>query len=263
MLLDNVIVVDGKIDATGSEPKVLVDKIWVDLNKVPPRKNKKKKKAADKKPVEKSLGASAEMESAPQISEDPKPYDADGDTPPPPDSFPESWVDEKEPNGKSKPEPEAIEANGAEKANGNNTSEESAAVIHNSAPISSEDVAQPKQGDTAAVLPASRDEKAQKFPKPIVPPKPPISNTSLPIKMVTVHIDGSGDHARDILRIRRIYGMLISYPGNDRFTFQVTERQRSHMLEFPNDTTGINEELQSRLFDLLGSEKVRVEEITY
>jgi len=81
--------------------------------------------------------------------------------------------------------------------------------------------------------------------------------------LVTVQIDASGDKARDILRIRRIYGMLISYPGNDRFTFYMTEGKRGHLLEFPNETTGINEELQTRLFDLLGTENVRIEEITY
>ena len=80
--------------------------------------------------------------------------------------------------------------------------------------------------------------------------------------MVTVVLRSLGDKARDILRMRRIYGMLISYPGNDKFGFYVIERNRGYRLEFPNDTTNISGELRSRLESLVGVENVIVEPIT-
>ena len=84
-----------------------------------------------------------------------------------------------------------------------------------------------------------------------------------PAKMITVVIRNSGDQARDNLRLRRLHGLLISYPGNDRFAFYVVELNRGYQLEFPNDTTQISSELLSRLEQIVGSENVITEEITY
>jgi hypothetical protein len=81
--------------------------------------------------------------------------------------------------------------------------------------------------------------------------------------MITVVLRSTEDKTRDVLRIRRIHGTLMSYPGNDRFAFQVYERGRGYQVEFPNFTTGLCAELVSRLNLLLGSENVRVEKITF
>jgi hypothetical protein len=83
------------------------------------------------------------------------------------------------------------------------------------------------------------------------------------LRMVTVVMRSSGDKARDNLRIRRIYGTFISYPGNDRFAFYVLEGKRGYLLEFPNDTTGYCKELHSHLVTIAGVENVRVEPITF
>jgi hypothetical protein len=64
---------------------------------------------------------------------------------------------------------------------------------------------------------------------------------------------------RDVLRLRRIHGIITSYPGNDRFAFQVFEGSRGYLLEFPNATAGITEELIEKLQQLVGAENVRVE----
>ena len=65
--------------------------------------------------------------------------------------------------------------------------------------------------------------------------------------MVTVVLRSMGDKERDILRMRRIYGMLISEPGDDRFAFYVIERNRGYRLEFPSDTTDFSDDLKARL----------------
>jgi hypothetical protein len=81
--------------------------------------------------------------------------------------------------------------------------------------------------------------------------------------MVTVVLRGSGDKTRDALRMRRIHGKVMSFPGEDRFAFLVYEHGRGYMVEFPNFTTGVCPDLIARLQFLVGSENVRVEQITF
>ncbi len=83
------------------------------------------------------------------------------------------------------------------------------------------------------------------------------------VKMVTVVLRASGDQTRDILRLRRIHGIIITYPGNDRFSVQVFERGRSYLLEFPNSSTKVCQDLLDRLVFLVGSENIRVDPITF
>jgi len=81
--------------------------------------------------------------------------------------------------------------------------------------------------------------------------------------MITVMLRGTGDKTRDVLRMRRIHGIVMSYPGDDRFAFQVFERGQGYLVEFPNFTTGLCSELIATLGRLVGSENVRVEKITF
>ena len=81
-------------------------------------------------------------------------------------------------------------------------------------------------------------------------------------QMVTLVLRSLGDKEWDILRLRRVYGTLISEPGDDRFAFYMIERERGYRLEFPNDTTSLTDGLRNRLEELLGKENVIVEPIT-
>lgn len=101
-------------------------------------------------------------------------------------------------------------------------------------------------------------------PRPIVPPavvEPQDDN--LPARIITVYLRPSGDSERDRRRIKNVYGILISHPGKDRFSFYVTEDGRGHLIDFPNDSTRICAEMLERLKKLLGSEDWRIEEIQY
>lgn len=83
------------------------------------------------------------------------------------------------------------------------------------------------------------------------------------IYMITVVLRASGDKTRDVLRLRRIHGTIMSFPGNDRFAFHVFERGRGYLVEFPNFTTGMCNDLVSKLRMLVGTDNVRVEPITF
>lgn len=92
---------------------------------------------------------------------------------------------------------------------------------------------------------------------------PPLSGSSEDVRMITVVLRASGDKVRDNLRMRQVYGALISYPGNDRFAFLMYERGKGFQVEFPNFTTGWNRELQGRLQKLVGAENITVEQIKF
>jgi DNA polymerase-3 subunit alpha len=80
---------------------------------------------------------------------------------------------------------------------------------------------------------------------------------------VTVRIRATGDKQRDSLRMRRVHGLLTSYPGQDRFAFQVFEASRHYHLEFPSSTTGFCSDLQTQLQRLLGEGSVIIEPLRY
>ena len=84
-----------------------------------------------------------------------------------------------------------------------------------------------------------------------------------PPQMLTVILRPSGDAQRDIRRISRLHGTFISYPGKDRFAFQIFEEGRGHLIEFPNDTTHLCAELLTQLKDTVGEDNLRVEPILY
>ena len=80
-----------------------------------------------------------------------------------------------------------------------------------------------------------------------------------PPQMLTVILRPTGDPQRDIRRISRLHGTFISYPGKDRFAFQIFENERGHLIEFPNDTTHLCAELMTKIKDAVGEENLRVE----
>ena len=59
--------------------------------------------------------------------------------------------------------------------------------------------------------------------------------------------------------MRRVHGLLNSYPGEDSFSFHVIESSRQFLLEFPSSSTGYCPELLDQLQALLGEGSVRVE----
>jgi DNA polymerase-3 subunit alpha len=81
--------------------------------------------------------------------------------------------------------------------------------------------------------------------------------------LVTIIIKNRGDTMRDKLRLRQVYGTLISFPGKDRFVFQIIENDISHLLEFPNASTKISKGLINQLRDMVGRENVQVEKYLF
>jgi DNA polymerase-3 subunit alpha len=82
-------------------------------------------------------------------------------------------------------------------------------------------------------------------------------------KQITVNLRSTGNKEEDRRRIKTIFGTLISFHGRDKFSFQIFENGGRHLLDFPNDTTRISPEMLARLKKLMGEESWNVEEITF
>ncbi|MCX8062001.1 MAG: hypothetical protein N3D16_05420, partial [Anaerolineales bacterium] len=108
---------------------------------------------------------------------------------------------------------------------------------------STEEAAEVRETQTPYILPPDLGREAQE------------------IQMLTIVFRQGEDRSRDLFRFRRIYGTLVSYPGNDRFCFQVFDNGRGYLIQFPNETTGVCPELLQRLQDLVGPENYRIEKL--
>jgi len=75
-----------------------------------------------------------------------------------------------------------------------------------------------------------------------------------------VTIPRSPDMERTIRRLGHVYDVLVSYPGDDRFSLYVENGGRGRIqIQFPNNTTGHCVELEKKLRDLLGAGTLQVE----
>jgi hypothetical protein len=92
-------------------------------------------------------------------------------------------------------------------------------------------------------------------------PRPaPLPSAALPARRLIITVTSSGDRERDKRRLRRLHGLLTSYPGQDLFEFAVLDYdERSYQLRFPNDTTGFCAALERQLNDLLGAGTVDIQ----
>ena len=339
LVYDKIILVKGKLDSQGAEPKVLVDTVSTDFTMVYSKEPNPSKpdppdiqtETSASLTIELSNSPTDELENSPASSTeiDPnsshlgeaEPFTENHLHPPPPEPFPFEWdsVPEEQPVS-TKPvdsSREQIKSDskninpGDLSTNGDIGSEESSEVQ----PVESEaqtDLTEAVAKDlgvdganlgseipegTAEIKSTTSttienhqpllSENENVSSSPVPPPvlevdnPQPISPTDLPsasylvsppyyagsdsgvVQMVTLMLQSSGDRTRDVLRIRRLHGTIMSYPGNDRFAFRVYERNRSYLVEFPNFTTGVCHELLSQLRLLVGSENVIVETITF
>ena len=228
---DVVITVQGSVDAEGGDPKVLVDRVEL-LN-------------LETLPAEAAAAAPDDI-----------PWDEDG-PPPPPD--PEDWHLQP---------PPAVEPlwMAPQAADGQ------------PAPLTTEPANPPVEPPPAAKTapPAAQAEPALPPPPVVSEPAPPpyeplhyipppeestANPAATPQRMIRLVLRATGDKQRDGRRMRRLYGMLVSSPGRDKFAFMIFESGRRYLMEFPNDSTGITNALIAALGEQIGSDNVIVETI--
>ena len=243
-----VIVAEGKVDAQSSPSKVLVDNIRTELKLTEPAQIPLQPQPQPRASAPERRSATITQKPAPVSKRVAERHSSFAGEPPAPEDPPD-W-ESYEPS-KTNLAARDAEAHEPEIPEGNLNEEPSAP----STPTIGSAVEQPV---TPAQPPA-----ALLTPKlPVTPVSARREDEHVP-QMVIVILRPSGDPSRDIRRISRLHGTFISYPGKDRFAFQIFEEGKGHLIEFPNDTTHLCTELATIIKDAVGEENLRVEPILY
>jgi DNA polymerase-3 subunit alpha len=299
--MDKIVLVEGRVDGEGAEPKVLVDNVSTEFSMVtsidrqpdyleylapdepswnePDPFQPSNSHAVHDAPINGEPGSQMSREPAGKPSNKTVPHSGQGeDAPPPPDAFPPDWdhaVDQlyetvsfvvDRDSRVMESEPVAAKAKIESEPSDNQPIPEAQQVVPPAdhaaqATVISASPAAPVVKTENAAIPVAQDQS--RFAGYLVSPTAVVEDENGTVRMLTIALRSTGDKTRDVLRLRRIHGMITTFPGNDRFAFHVFERGRGYLLEFPNFTFGLNPELFERLKGLLGAENLRVETITF
>ncbi|MBK6644924.1 MAG: DNA polymerase III subunit alpha [Anaerolineales bacterium] len=266
---DQIIIVEGKVDQTNTPPKILADTIKTEIKVIEaaadstlkpdstpkpllpraestsPRRPAPTPPKPDPQPEPIPTPTVGQVSNLPYVAESAPAYEPNDDAPPPPDNFPPGWDVEWQP------------------------SFDDAALAAKPAPKFKKDEAvTPPLAESAALsrieaLNQAEDREEPPIPSLYIPLAKENKDKDHPPQQITVLLRPTGDRDRDKRRIKTLYGTLISYHGRDKFSFQIFENGKGHLIDFPNDTTRICPELLERLKKLMGEESWRVEEITF
>jgi len=262
--VDKIVLVDGKVDAGSGDPKVLVDQVSTSFSRTVGI-DSKPNKAASRPGIEERLDDETSYE---EESESVIPDEDWGNVLPPPEDPPD-WLDlptmktpiavtVQEPISSRTPELVMFEA--GIKPELEIAQEPAVQPIPAAEKPLNPTTSYPAQDIPAiAISPGRSPNTASAYLTSLKPESPEHSG----VKMITVMLRSSGDKARDVLRLRRLHGVMMTYPGVDRFSIHVFENGRGFLLEFPNSTTLVCPELIGRLNLMVGAENIRVEPITF
>jgi len=281
LTVGQIVIVEGKLDHGSTPPKLLVDTVKTEIpvttsaddpfitgdsspkpllartQEQSPRRPDQAapKPAVTPKPNPTPKAQTPAPAAKPVVSEPAPTYETpaptndntDDDMPPPPDNFPDGWDTEWQPSF----DEAAIAAKPAPK-------------FKKDEPVTPPLVTRAVEAlaQSMAVNPAEDRDDAV-IPSLYVPLAKENKDKDHPPKQITITLRSTGDKERDKRRIKTLYGTLISYHGRDKFSFQIFENGKGHLIDFPNDTTRICPELLERLKKLMGEESWRVEEITF
>jgi DNA polymerase-3 subunit alpha len=233
---DMIVIVKGKVDLERGEPKILVDHITAEM---PEGKSDKFSEA--------KLEGIPETNAVGAMLEDPAPVESfPEDVDPAVEEFHMSSVESVPPleTTEAAPQPAATQAD-AQQDQGKFAAPQT------------EKNEESRPSGNGKDRP-SVEEASARAPNYESGAEPSRKGSSDP-QILTILLKSSGDHNKDTLRMRRVHGLLTSYPGNDKYVFHVFEASRRYHLEFPNSTTGYCPELHSQLLSLLGEGTIRVE----
>lgn len=258
--METVIIADGKVDSASGDPKILVDTIReIRLEDVTDKMREAEEialnAAAEANLLETDLPA-LEMSEDVQMPEEPE-------MPMMPDDWHMAPPDMNEPFQLKSPPVESKPTSIAETVINDAVIKTKIDTIPvepirevAQEPTHTESPMVPEKGDAVSIV----DPKVK--PQAIIPPEfsNPYRSAAISKKqLITVTLKASGEKERDVRRMRRVHGLLNSFPGDDHYCFLIFEQGRKHLLDFPNDTTAANSELLDKLVELVGPENVQVE----
>ncbi len=271
VVMDRVLQADGSLDNESGDPKVLVDRlteVFIDEEGQSP--GREVDPYLSYLPDEENTPPADELDFAvddhtPKVSRQPgqpvQTQPSEWDDMPPPPEFPDDW---------HLMSAGAYDSAAVQPVQAESSDRQAAATKVEEIP---QPARQPAAEKSAAVTePVTRpvNPPPVKISEPLVhyPPMnylvaPPQNGDGSPgeIRMVKVILRSTGDKHRDVLRLRRVHGVLRSAPGRDKFALMVFEGGARFLMEFPNETTGISTELLRTLTAMVGEGSVLVETI--
>ena len=266
MNIGQIIIVEGKVDQTNTPPKILADVVKTEIKMTTAADDPTSTKDSTLKPLlarteeqsprrpaqTKPIPAAPPKQTptpkmTPAVAEPEADYSTD-DMPPPPDNFPDGWETEWQPSF----EDAAMAAKPAPKFKKNEEVTPPLVTRAVSALTQVDEAEQAEVRGEAVIIPSL-----------YVPLAKENKDKDHPPRQITVLLRPTGDRERDKRRIKTLHGNLTRYHGRDRFSFQIFENNKGHLIDFPNDTTRICPELLDSLRKLMGEESWRVEEITF
>jgi hypothetical protein len=84
------------------------------------------------------------------------------------------------------------------------------------------------------------------------------AHSAPPVRTVKVVISRSGDGPTDAQRVGEVHQAMSACPGPDKFCFIIMARGSFYQMDFPNDSTTLNDELITYLKSMPGVESVQV-----
>ncbi|MGD8402429.1 MAG: DNA polymerase III subunit alpha [Anaerolineales bacterium] len=312
LVVGQIFIVEGKVDANSNPSKILVDSIRTDyelkismdadeaeLDMSPlPRPDPKPRRPSTRPTIPPPMltpqpatvvstptgqqttpppagqnGGSPHAVAKAVPAYTPEPEWDDDSLPPPPEAFPPGWDESWQPDFESaqmasRPEPkfkknepvtlppEEVLAPAPEPE-----SEPEEPIKDNIEETASESQPQAPSRMVVQAVEATPDSIA-KLPSLYAPVAQTEDHTHPP-QQITVLLRPTGDRERDKRRIRILHSTLTAYKGRDKFSFQIFEGGKGHLIDFPNDTTRVGPEMLARLKKLMGEESWRIEEIMY
>ena len=288
LVVGQIIIVEGKVDTGSTPPKILVDEIKTEIKileplvspvnlsnpslpsektqidptthstQLPKQDTALQKKIPTKPSIPPPMRQAAEKSTST--------YEVDSeldDMPPPPDNFPDDWDNEWQPSFENaeiaaRPEPKANHQPGND-LRFQQTDSVEVEIKHNE----QDQIKTVHEALVVQQIGAIPTESTGFLPSLYIPLAQEETDKDHLPQQITVTLRSTGDREHDKRRIRTIFGTLISFHGRDRFSFQIFENGKGHLIDFPNDTTRVCTEVLDRLKKLIGEESWRVEEITF
>jgi DNA polymerase-3 subunit alpha len=110
-------------------------------------------------------------------------------------------------------------------------------------------------------VPRPRGTPPKPAPAEVRPPQTPRLSRPTKRRVIQITFQRGGSKGQDFALLAAVHELLLSYPGEDRFTIKLAGGPNGeHLLEFPNDTTRYCPELGAKLADLIGPGTIQVQE---
>ncbi len=248
--IDKVLQVDGRVDASRGEPKIIVESLE--------RVSQEELRNEDKgNPVKQTLFEDDEDELLEDFLPD-LPFEediSDLDDQEDSDDTAEDSAESNKEKGKISPAETKSKVR-----------EEKPFGEENSPEKTTEHQSSPKQ-NSAGHNPADDDQENSKqrhgfhlFRPPIAKPEP-LPHPDQRQRCIYITLDTCGDKHKDVRRLRLLHDILISRPGRDQFAFRVNENGWWYEIDFPNVSTGLTEPLIQKLEGMMGANNIQITQL--